>query len=92
MNERPLPQSTLVLTREPQPAINERLLSIPEFAARLGGISPATVHTWLCIGRFGLERTKVGRRTMLRESELLKVINVSAKPRSCARNEQQQTA
>lgn len=53
----------------------ETLLSVKEFGARLGGISPATIHTWLCNGRFDLKRTKVGSRTMLAESELLKVVN-----------------
>jgi hypothetical protein len=57
----------------------EPLLSVEQFGARLGGISPATVHTWLSQGRFGLERTKVGSRTMLRESELLKVLSASKK-------------
>jgi hypothetical protein len=52
----------------------ERLLSIKEFAERLGGVSPATVATWLSTGRFGLERTKVGSRTMLAETELLKCV------------------
>lgn len=55
----------------------EQLLSIDEFAKRLGGISTWTVHSWLSRGRFGLTRTKVGGRTMLKESELQKVINGS---------------
>jgi hypothetical protein len=49
----------------------EQLLSVEEFGRRLGGISAATIHTWLCHGRFGLERQKVGRRTMLLESDLI---------------------
>jgi hypothetical protein len=61
----------------------ERLLSVKEFARRLGEgddhISPATVHSWLSLGRFGLERTKVGSRTFLRESELYKVIHHRSK-------------
>jgi predicted site-specific integrase-resolvase len=57
----------------------EQLLSVEQFAARLGGISPMTVHTWLSLGRFGLVRTKIGSRTMLAESELLKVVNASNK-------------
>jgi hypothetical protein len=52
----------------------EDLLSVEEFGRRLGGISPATVHTWLSLGRFGLQRTKIGSRTMLAQSELLKVL------------------
>jgi excisionase family DNA binding protein len=50
----------------------EDLLSIEEAARRLGGISKWTVHGWLSKGK--LKRTKVGRRTMIRESELQRVI------------------
>ena len=39
------------------------MLSVTEFARRLGGISPCTVYSWLSQGR--IERTKVGRRTMI---------------------------
>jgi hypothetical protein len=59
--------------------MTEKLLSISEFCERLGGISPATLYTWLSLGRFGLERTKVGSRTMLRESELAKCISNGGK-------------
>ena len=50
----------------------EQLLSVEEVARRLGGISKWTVHAWLSQGR--LQRTKVGGRTMIRESELQKVV------------------
>ena len=50
----------------------ENLLSIREFARRLGGISEWTVAAWLSRGK--IKRTKVGSRTMIRESELEKVI------------------
>jgi excisionase family DNA binding protein len=50
----------------------DQLLSIDEVARRLGGISKWTVHAWLSHGK--LKRTKVGGRTMVRESELAKVI------------------
>ncbi len=50
----------------------DELLSIGEAAKRLGGISKWTVHAWLSAGK--LRRTKVGSRTMIRESELQKVI------------------
>jgi excisionase family DNA binding protein len=46
----------------------ERLLSVDEAAAKLGGLSKYTIHAWLSKGR--LQRTKVGSRTMIRESEL----------------------
>jgi len=51
----------------------EQLLSVEQVAAKLGGVSKWTVHAWLSQGK--LQRTKVGRRTMIRESELEKVIN-----------------
>ena len=57
---------------------NISLLSVAEFGRRLGGISPYTIHTWLSLGKFGLERVKVGGRTMLHESDLLKVIQRGA--------------
>ena len=46
----------------------ERLFSINEAAKALGGISPLTVMGWCTKGR--LARTKVGRRTMIAESEI----------------------
>jgi len=50
----------------------ERLHSVPSAAALLGGISPSTIRDWLWKGR--LTRIKIGRRTMVRESELLALI------------------
>jgi excisionase family DNA binding protein len=55
----------------------ENLLSVTEAARRLGGISKWTIHAWLSQGR--LQRTKVGGRTMIRESELSKVIKDGGK-------------
>jgi excisionase family DNA binding protein len=55
----------------------EALLSIEEAAKLLGGISKWTVYAWLSQGR--LQRTKVGGRTMIRESELAKVIQDGGK-------------
>ena len=55
----------------------ENLLSVEECAKRLGGISKWTVHAWLSQGK--LQRTKVGGRTMIRESELQKVIEDGGK-------------
>ena len=55
----------------------ETLLSVDEAAKRLGGISKWTVHAWLSQGK--LQRTKVGGRKMIRESELEKVIQDGAK-------------
>ena len=50
----------------------ETLLSVEEAARRLGGISKWTMHAWLAKGK--LRRTKVGSRTMIRESELKRVV------------------
>jgi excisionase family DNA binding protein len=55
----------------------DSLLSIDEVARRLGGISPWTVRAWLTQGR--LKRTKIGGRTMVRESELARVIDDGGK-------------
>ena len=46
----------------------DNLLSIDEAARKLGGLSKYTVQAWLSSGK--LRRTKVGSRTMIRESEL----------------------
>jgi excisionase family DNA binding protein len=44
------------------------LYTVEGAAAFLGGISKWTVHAWLAKGK--LRRTKVGARTMIRESDL----------------------
>jgi excisionase family DNA binding protein len=53
------------------------LYSVEEAAKRLGGISKWTVHAWLSQGK--MQRTKVGGRTMIRESQLQKVIEEGGK-------------
>ena len=55
----------------------DRLLSVNEAGELLGGISKYTIHSWLGSGK--LRRTKVGRRTMIRESELQRVIEEGGK-------------
>lgn len=60
--------------------MEDNLLSVVEAARRLGGISKWTIHSWLTQGR--LQRTKVGGRTMIRESELAKVIEDGGKSRA----------
>src|SRR5437868_15405939 len=55
----------------------DALLSVEEAARKLGDISKWTVHQWLSQGK--LCRTKVGGRTMIRESELAKVIQEGGK-------------
>jgi len=55
----------------------DTLLSIDEAARKLGGLSKYTIHAWLSSGK--LRRTKVGSRTMIRESELERVIEDGGK-------------
>ncbi len=55
----------------------EQLYSVDEAARLLGGISRWTIHSWLSKGK--LRRTKIGGRTMIRESELQKVIDDGGK-------------
>ena len=50
----------------------DQLHSVESAAHFLGGISPSTIRVWLWRGR--LTRIKIGRRTMVRESELLALI------------------
>jgi hypothetical protein len=58
------------------------LHSVESAAEFLGGISPASIRNWLWKGR--LTRIKVGRRTMVRESELLALIKPEQKgPKQC---------
>jgi excisionase family DNA binding protein len=49
-------------------AMDDRLFSVGDAAKYLGGISKYTIHAWLSSGK--LRRTKVGSRTMIRESDL----------------------
>jgi excisionase family DNA binding protein len=51
----------------------ERLYSITKAAEALGGVSKITIEKWLSRGT--LRRTKVGRRTMIRESELQRFLD-----------------
>jgi excisionase family DNA binding protein len=55
----------------------DELFSVEEAARRLGGLSKYTIHAWLSQGK--LMRTKVGRRTMIRASELQRVIEDGGK-------------
>jgi excisionase family DNA binding protein len=56
----------------PRGSLMDKLLPIDDSAEYLGGISTNTVWAWLQNGR--LKRTKVGRRTMIRQSELDRLI------------------
>lgn len=64
----------------------ENLLSVEEAATKLGGISKWTIFSWLSQGK--LQRTKVGSRTMIRESELNKVMQEGGKSPSPKRRKQ----
>jgi excisionase family DNA binding protein len=55
----------------------DALLSVEEAARKLGGLSEYTIHAGLSSGK--LRRTKVGSRTMIRESELQRVIEDGGK-------------
>ena len=55
----------------------DALLSVEQATSRLGGLSKWTIYAWLSQGK--LRRTKVGGRTMIRESELSKVIEDGGK-------------
>jgi excisionase family DNA binding protein len=57
---------------------DEMLVSVKEAAKRLGGISPWTVYSWF--GKGKLRRTKIGSRTMIRVSELRRLINEGDDP------------
>lgn len=57
----------------------DELLSIEAARVRLGGISKWTLYAWLSSGRFGLQRVKIGSRTMVRASDLDKIPNVGGK-------------
>jgi excisionase family DNA binding protein len=65
----------------------DALLSVDEAARRLGGLSKYTMHAWLSRGR--LRRTKVGSRTMIRESELQRVIEDGGKSSGRSRSQVQ---
>jgi excisionase family DNA binding protein len=63
----------------------DTLLSVEGAARKLGGLSKYTIHAWLSSGK--LHRTKVGSRTMIRESELQRVIEDGGKSPSARSKE-----
>jgi len=66
----------------------ETLYSVEQAAQKLGGLSPWTIQSWLSQGR--LRRTKVGRRTMIAESELERFIAESNSPKASRKREKVQ--
>jgi hypothetical protein len=67
----------------PQKTTTDRLHSVASAAEFLGGVSVATIRNWLWRGL--LTRIKVGRRTMVRESELLLLIKPEEKGQTYVR-------
>jgi excisionase family DNA binding protein len=65
----------------------DALLAVEEVARRLGGLSKWTVYAWLSQGK--LNRTKVGGRTMVPESELRRVISDSIAAQASTPTDQQ---
>lgn len=57
---------------ETKSKVADRLHSVKSASDFLGGVAESTLRVWLWRGK--LTRIKVGRRTMLRESELLTLI------------------
>jgi excisionase family DNA binding protein len=53
----------------------ERLFDVETAAEKLGGISAWTLRGWLSQGK--IKKTKVGRRTMIAESELDRFVRES---------------
>lgn len=64
----------------------DALVSIDEAARRLGGLSKYTIQAWLSQGK--LKRTKVGSRTMIRESELERIAEDGGKSPQTGRTKQ----
>jgi hypothetical protein len=58
----------------------DEFLSIPEFAKRCGNLSPWTICSWLSKGI--LVRSKFGSRTMIRSTELSRIVKDGGKSRS----------
>jgi excisionase family DNA binding protein len=65
----------------------DALLSIDEAAKKLGGLSKYTIQAWLSQGK--LQRTKVGSRTMIRESELERIAEDGGKSSQGGRSRSQ---
>jgi hypothetical protein len=55
----------------------DELVSVPEAARRLGGLAESTIYNWFGSGK--LQRSKVGRRTMVRLSELARMVEDGGK-------------
>lgn len=61
----------------------ETLLSVPEAARRLGGVSKWSIYCWISQGR--LRKTKVGSRVMIAEKDLRDFLDECNQPELDAR-------
>lgn len=68
----------------------DALFSVEEAARKLGGLSKYTIHAWLSSGK--LRRTKVGSRTMIRESELERFVQDQNRPSAPQQGEEDNAA
>ena len=68
----------------------DRLFSVRDAAKYLGGLSVYTISAWLSQGK--LRRVKVGSRTMLRQSELDRLISAGDGGKSPGRPRPEQQA
>lgn len=68
----------------------DRLFSVKDAAAYLGGLSPYTISAWLSSGK--LRRCKIGSRTMVRRSELDRLIAEGDGQQSAGRPRREQQA
>jgi hypothetical protein len=53
--------------------VDDPLVSVRDSARLLGGLNPGTVRAWLREGK--LKPTRVGRRVMIRSSQLASVVH-----------------
>lgn len=66
--------------------MQDRLYSVKSACEFYGGdISPWTIYAWLSQGK--IQRTKVGSRTFIRESELVKMIHEGGKSPAAPRKQ-----
>jgi len=72
--------------------INEDpIRDVPETARLVGNVSPWTVYKWISTGK--LKKTKVGGRTMIRESDLQAFLaDCAANPAKIGRQKQEKAA
>jgi excisionase family DNA binding protein len=70
--------------------LKDELLSVKRTTEELGGVSKWTIYAWLSQGK--LRRTKVGSRTMIRRSELQRVIHEAPPSRPSDPSQEEEVA